>query len=79
MVPEGRRLFRDMTVLENLEIGGYTDRARGAKSENLRWISGVFPSLSRGFTNLQARSAGGNNRCWRLPGASCPTEDAPGG
>ena len=35
LVPEGRRLFRDMTVLENLEIGGYIGRARNVKNENL--------------------------------------------
>ena len=62
MVPEGRRLFRDMTVLENLEIGGYTDRARGAKSENLRWISGVFPILEQRLHQLAGTLSGGEQQ-----------------
>jgi len=43
LIPEGRRLFRDMTVLENLELGGYIGRARSLKNENLKWIFEMFP------------------------------------
>src|SRR5512147_1989417 len=47
LVPEGRRLFRDMTVLENLELGGYIVRARPQKGENLKWIFQLFPVLDQ--------------------------------
>jgi branched-chain amino acid transport system ATP-binding protein len=62
LVPEGRRLFRDMTVLENLEVGGYIGRARGAKSENLRWISGVFPILEQRLHQLAGTLSGGEQQ-----------------
>ncbi len=42
LIPEGRRLFRDMTVLENLELGSYIGRARPLKNENLRWVFEIF-------------------------------------
>ena len=62
LVPEGRRLFRDMTVLENLEIGGYVGRARSAKNENLRWISGVFPILEQRLHQLAGTLSGGEQQ-----------------
>ena len=45
LVPEGRRLFRDMTTLENLELGGYIGRARKVKEEHLEWVFQMFPVL----------------------------------
>ena len=62
LVPEGRRLFRDMTVLENLEIGGYIGRARSAKNQNLRWISKVFPILEQRFYQLAGTLSGGEQQ-----------------
>ena len=43
MVPEGRRLFPRMTILENLEVGAST--ARKARQETLGWVYEVFPIL----------------------------------
>src|SRR4030066_1657815 len=48
LVPEGRRSFRDMTVLENLELGGYIGRARPMKNENLKGIFEMFPVVREG-------------------------------
>jgi len=62
LVPEGRRLFRDMTVLENLEIGGYIGRARNVKNENLRWISEVFPILEDRIHQLAGTLSGGEQQ-----------------
>lgn len=46
-VPEGRRVFPDMTVLENLEIGGYVRRKdRVQFQNNLDYIFDVFPILA---------------------------------
>jgi branched-chain amino acid transport system ATP-binding protein len=47
LVPEGRRLFPAMTVLENLEMGAYIHRARESKEDLLRWIFEIFPVLNR--------------------------------
>ena len=44
LIPEGRKLFPDMTVLENLELGAYFPNARKKISETLRW---VFETLSQ--------------------------------
>jgi len=62
LVPEGRRLFRDMTVLENLEIGGYIGRARNSKNENLRWISELFPILEKRLQQLAGTLSGGEQQ-----------------
>jgi len=45
MVPEGRRLFPEMSVLDNLEMGAFSRKAREMKGETLEWVYGVFPKL----------------------------------
>ncbi len=45
LVPEGRGLFRGMTVDENLQLGAYTARARGRRGENAESVYGLFPVL----------------------------------
>lgn len=44
-VPEGRRIFKNMTVYENLEIGSYSKRVRNNFYSNLKWIYKLFPIL----------------------------------
>lgn len=44
-VPEGRHLFPDMTVRENLELGAYARRARGQREETLNMVFDIFPIL----------------------------------
>ena len=43
LVPEGRRIFPDMTVLENLKIGAYL--RKDDLSEDLEWVYSLFPRL----------------------------------
>src|SRR5581483_9653299 len=45
LVPEGRRLFATMSVLENLELGAYPGRVRGERRDTLDWVYGIFPIL----------------------------------
>ena len=45
-VPEGRRVFSEMSVLENLEMGAYSRRGRGAIAEDLEQVLGRFPRLA---------------------------------
>jgi branched-chain amino acid transport system ATP-binding protein len=45
MVPEGRRLFQTLTVLENLRLGAYLPKARASYSESLERVFGLFPVL----------------------------------
>lgn len=58
MVPEGRMLFSEMTVLENLELGVYIKRARARKKEALEHVFQVFPIL-RERKNQRAKTLSG--------------------
>lgn len=62
LIPEGRRLFRDMTVLENLEMGGFIDRARKLKDQNLKWISEIFPVLGERLRQIAGTLSGGEQQ-----------------
>ena len=44
-VPQGRRVFPDMTVHDNLMLGSYPRKARLKKNENLRLVYDLFPLL----------------------------------
>ncbi len=45
MVPEGRRLFPEMSVLDNLEMGAFSRKARERLGETVEWVYDVFPRL----------------------------------
>lgn len=45
LVPEGRRLFVEMTVRENLELGSYIPRAKAHRAESLDRVCNLFPAL----------------------------------
>ena len=44
-VPEGRKLFPQMSVKENIEMGAYSKHARAKEKENLEYVFSVFPEL----------------------------------
>ncbi len=46
LVPEGRQLFTDMTVYENLEMGAFSRRAHAAMKDNLEKVFSMFPRLA---------------------------------
>jgi branched-chain amino acid transport system ATP-binding protein len=43
--PEGRRLFAEMTVEENLIVGSLTSKAKAKRTETLNWVYKLFPRL----------------------------------
>lgn len=45
LVPEGRRVFSDLTVLENLKIGAYVRKDKSGISEDLEKVYSLFPRL----------------------------------
>ena len=45
MVPEGRRIFKTLTVYENLVAGAYTKRAREKLDDTLEFVYSLFPRL----------------------------------
>lgn len=62
LVPEGRRVYREMTVAENLEMGGYPRRSRGWIRETLEHVLGIFPALSERRHQLAGTLSGGEQQ-----------------
>jgi len=62
MVPEGRRLFPEMSVRQNLEIGAFIDKARRAKHETMEWIYEVFPILKERADQRASTLSGGEQQ-----------------
>lgn len=61
-VPEGRKLFPEMTVLENLELGAYTPRARKDRKETMEMVFGILPKLKERETQLAGSLSGGEQQ-----------------
>ncbi len=61
-VPEGRQLFTDMTVLENLELGAYTYEARRIKKANLDFCYELFPILKERKAQIVGTMSGGQQQ-----------------
>ena len=61
-IPEGRKLFPDMSVRENLEMGAYTKRAWKQKRETLDKIYQLFPILKARQGQLASTLSGGEQQ-----------------
>jgi branched-chain amino acid transport system ATP-binding protein len=62
MVPEGRQLFTDMTVEENLEMGASPQRARAHIQKNLEFVFEMFPRLKERATQKAGTLSGGEQQ-----------------
>jgi branched-chain amino acid transport system ATP-binding protein len=63
LVPEGRLLFQEMTVLENLEIGAYLHRRNKALvKKNLEWVLDLFPALEKYKDSKSMMLSGGEQQ-----------------
>jgi branched-chain amino acid transport system ATP-binding protein len=60
-VPEGRRVFPNLTVQENLELGSYR-RGRDRRSTNLERVYGIFPRLKERITQRAGTLSGGEQQ-----------------
>lgn len=60
LVPEGRRVFPDLTVLENLKIGAYM--RRDSLEEDLKWVHELFPRLQERSWQLAGTLSGGEQQ-----------------
>jgi len=61
-VPEGRKLFPEMTVLDNLLIGGYPATARAHRPRHLEEVFTIFPRLSERRRQLAGTLSGGEQQ-----------------
>lgn len=61
-VPEGRSVFPEMTVLDNLLIGSYAAAARKRKAENLQKVYELFPRLGERKRQLAKTMSGGEQQ-----------------
>ncbi len=62
LVPEGRQLFPDMSVEENLEMGGYSHRARKRAKDNLARVYELFPRLKERRKQKSSTLSGGEQQ-----------------
>ncbi len=62
LVPEGRQLFTEMTVQENLEMGAFSGRARGTFKDNLEIVFDLFPRLKERAKPTAGTLSGGEQQ-----------------
>ena len=60
-VPEGRKIFPNLSVLENLGLGSFT-RGRARRAQNLERVFGIFPRLKERTTQLAGTMSGGEQQ-----------------
>jgi branched-chain amino acid transport system ATP-binding protein len=61
-VPEGRRIFANLTVKDNLEMGAYSRRDRGGVREDLKMVYGIFPRLRERSRQVAGTLSGGEQQ-----------------
>jgi branched-chain amino acid transport system ATP-binding protein len=61
-VPEGRQVFPEMTVQENLEIGAYVPRAKADRGRTLDLVFNIFPVLAERRRQLAGTMSGGEQQ-----------------
>ncbi|MGN0394681.1 MAG: ABC transporter ATP-binding protein [Coprococcus sp.] len=61
-VPEGRHVFAEMTVLENLYMGAYILKDKNKIEENIKWVYEHFPRLKERSKQLAGTLSGGEQQ-----------------
>ncbi len=62
IVPEGRRLFTSMTVLENLELGSFIPAAKAMRRQSLAQVLALFPALEKKLPDAAGSLSGGQQQ-----------------
>ena len=62
MSPEGRRVFADMSVVENLRIGAYLRRDKAEIEKDVQWVYSLFPRLEERSWQLAGTLSGGEQQ-----------------
>jgi branched-chain amino acid transport system ATP-binding protein len=61
-IPEGRKLFSDLTVQDNLDLGAYSSAARRRKKETLEQVYQIFPVLKERQKQSASKLSGGERQ-----------------
>jgi branched-chain amino acid transport system ATP-binding protein len=61
-VPEGRRVFTEMSVLDNLILGSYVKAAKTHRKESLEYVFSLFPRLAERKNQLAGTMSGGEQQ-----------------
>jgi branched-chain amino acid transport system ATP-binding protein len=61
-VPEGRRIFANLTVRDNLEMGAYTRRDRIGIRQDMENVFGIFPRLKERIRQIAGTLSGGEQQ-----------------
>ena len=74
VVPEGARVFPEMTVLDNLRMGALAEPGRGREAQTLREVYAMFPRLEERHRQLGRTLSGGERQMLAMGRAlmSCP-------
>lgn len=72
--PEGRQVFPNLSVMENLLLGSYNKNARAKRAERLEWVFSLFPRLSERTIQQAGFLSGGEQQMLALGRAlmACP-------
>lgn len=62
LVPEGRGIFGELTVRENLQLGAFTKRARASETQNLEQVLSLFPKLKERMKQVVQTMSGGEQQ-----------------
>lgn len=62
LVPEGRRVFPDLTVLENLRIGAYLRNDKDSIEKDIQWVYELFPRLQERSWQAAGTLSGGEQQ-----------------
>ena len=62
LVPEGRRVFADLTVLENLKIGAYLRHDKDEIEKDIEWVYSLFPRLKERNWQMAGTLSGGEQQ-----------------
>ena len=61
-VPEGRQVFPELTVKENLDVGAYIPSAKAERNRTLELVFGIFPALAERRNQLAGTMSGGEQQ-----------------
>jgi branched-chain amino acid transport system ATP-binding protein len=62
LVPEGRKVFAPLTVLENLQIGAFSRAQQGSAAEDMKWVFSLFPRLEERKNQHAGTLSGGEQQ-----------------